>query len=254
MTHDEARFLLTARRPGGADDAAPPLREALEQAARDPALSAWVAKEQRFDGAVAAALRSVAPPPALRAQILAGAAAQPRSAVWWRKPVWLAMAAAATVGIGLAILGVVRFRPSGTPPADTLAHVDHHVLRAHALRDLTEGHETAVYAHDVGELGRWLENPAQRLTVGLPLDFEGLRRAGCRTLTIAGREVLEVCFTRGEMFHLYIARRSDFPAPENLRLPDVVARDGLASAVWTSGDLVYVLAAAGDQRTLRAVL
>lgn len=254
MTHDEARFLLNARRPNGADDAAPPLREALDQASRDPALSAWLAREQRFDATVAAALRSVAPPPALRAQILAGASIQPRTAAWWRKPAWLAMAAAAAFGVGAAILGVVRFRPSGAPPASTVARVDHGVLRAHALHDLTEGHDTAVYAHDVGSLGRWLEDPAQRLTIGLPLDFEGLRRAGCRTLTIAGREVLEVCFSRGEMFHLYIARRSDFPGPQSLAQPEIIARDGLASAVWTAGELVYVLAAAGDARTLGAVL
>ncbi|MBC8040705.1 MAG: hypothetical protein H7Y06_09195, partial [Opitutaceae bacterium] len=72
MNTNEAKFILRARRPDGRDDADPRFQEALEQARRDPALAAWMAREQAFDEAVAARLRAVEPPAGLRDAILAG--------------------------------------------------------------------------------------------------------------------------------------------------------------------------------------
>ena len=92
MNSTEAKFILQARRPDGADDAEPRFAEALEQARRDPALAAWLAREQAFDAAVAEKLRSTQPPAGLREAILAGAKVS-RPLPFWRRTQTLAMAA-----------------------------------------------------------------------------------------------------------------------------------------------------------------
>ena len=71
--NDQAKLLLSAYRPGGADATDPAFAEALAQAGRDPQLRAWLEESQRFDEAIAGKLRSVEVPANLRATILAGA-------------------------------------------------------------------------------------------------------------------------------------------------------------------------------------
>lgn len=256
MNSDEAKFILQARRPNGTDDGTPAMRDALDQAARDPLVSDWLAKQQRFDGAVTQALRQVQPPADLRALILAGAALQtaPRARAWWRRPSWLALAASLALIATVATLSLVRPRPTDAPPsADYTASANIAALRDLALAESVGPHTSAVHADEIGELGRWLEAPGQRLTVGLPLDFDALKALGCRSLTVAGREVLEVCFVRDQVYHLYIARRSDFtPGPDGST--EIARHNGLVVASWARDDLVHVLATKGDETALLALL
>jgi hypothetical protein len=91
MNTQQAKFILQAYRPGGQDANDPQFAEALEQVKNDPNLAEWFAAQTAFDGAVAHALGTVAPPAQLREMILAGRRVI-EPAPWWRRPVggrWL---------------------------------------------------------------------------------------------------------------------------------------------------------------------
>jgi anti-sigma factor RsiW len=258
MNSDEAWFVLSARRPDGSDDATPAMHEALAQASRDPALAARLAAQQRFDTTLVKALRGVTPPADLRTLILTGAMVDRRSRAWWRQsPRWLAWAAGLAL-LAASGLGVRHYLTRDLPHEHTLAaaaSLDLGVLASVAWEESRGMHPDMVFADQLGDFGRWLQNPTQALGPGVPLDFETLRALGCRVLTINGREVVEVCFKRGATYHLYIARRTDVAAPATSPVgPELLSREGASVAVWLAGDLVYALAGKGDTQVITAML
>ena len=237
MNTTEAKFILQARRPDGSDDAEPRFAEALEQARRDPALGEWLAREQGFDAAVAAKLRAVQPPADLRAAILAGARAS-RPVPFWKRPQVLAMAASVALAFGLVAAWPLM------PPA---GNVDQ--LAMGVMGEIDSDAHHAAMPRPQGKLRSVLTDQATRLAAGLPMNFDQLKAEGCRSLTIGGREVLEVCFTRGGNFHLYVARRSEFKGDAE---PMFRERGTLASVAWADDRHAYVLVG-GDAAELRSV-
>ena len=69
---DDARLYLSARRPGGQDDADPAIAAALQRTKEDPALRVWCEEQTRTDRCVGQKLRALPPPAGLRERILAG--------------------------------------------------------------------------------------------------------------------------------------------------------------------------------------
>lgn len=238
MNTTEAKFILQARRPDGSDDAEPRFAEALEQARRDPALGDWLAREQAFDAAVAQKLHAVQPPADLRAAILAGARAS-RPVPFWKRPQVLAMAASVAIVCGLAMAWPVM-RPS--------ASVDQLAMAVMTEVD-SDAHHTAM-PRPRGVLRTVLTEPATRLAAGVPMSLDQLKAEGCRSLTIGGREVVEVCFTRGGSFHLYVARRGDFKGETE---PMFRERGTRASVAWADDRNAYVLVSDDGTAALRAV-
>jgi hypothetical protein len=88
-------------------------------------------------------------------------------------------------------------------------------------------------------------------SVKLPLSFEEMRSAGCRTARFAGRDVLEVCFVReGKEFHLYVANRiRNVPTQ-----PRFVEKTGALAAVWGDGEHAFVLSTNAGLEALKQVL
>ncbi len=245
MTNQEAKFTLGAYRPGGQDAGDPVFAAALEQAKRDPALGAWLAREQAHDAIVAAKLREVAPPPGLRAAILAGARAGTKQPAWWRQPVWLAAAAAVTLLLAVAGTFLSGGRAAGGP-AEALAES--------VLADLSvaghAGHDTAT-----GELKAWLEAPGGKLAASSGLSFAQMKAKGCRTLKVGGRELAELCFERnGLVFHLYALPREGLPELNLGAKPTLVARAGNSAAVWSDDRLHYVLATGAGMDAIKRLL
>ena len=71
--NEDPRMILSARRPGGDDDAEPEVAAALEAAKSDAALAEWSEKQTAVDTTISRSLRAVQPPAGLRDRILAGA-------------------------------------------------------------------------------------------------------------------------------------------------------------------------------------
>jgi hypothetical protein len=241
MNNNEAKFLLCAYRPGGRDADDPAFAGALAQARQDPALGAWLAREQAFDTVVAAQLGSIAPPPGLREAILTGASVSraPHEARRW--PVWLALAASVVFLLGAGAMWRIRSAREMDP------------LTAFAMADART--ETPLYRGEAtNNLHRALEDPATRLA-SLSIDYPTLRATGCHTLSLAGHDVLQICFQRGgTWFHLYMVQRADFPEIAARDEPHIMKHDGWSAMAWADPQHMYVVATSADPAALRALL
>ena len=233
MTNNEAKFVLTAYRPGGPDAGDPGMAAALEQAKNDPALATWFVRAQGHDAAVAAKLREIAPRAGLRDAIVAGVRAGQKtrrvSRSAWYRPMWLA--AAATVAILLSVTAWWRFAPVRGATLDEFA-----------VNFVARGFVLEKRSADLTELKNWLAASHGPLPAALPAEFAQLRALGCRTLDFQGREVSLVCFERGgKEFHVFVARREDFPSAPIRVAPEFGERRQFASAAWSDANNHYVL-------------
>lgn len=242
MNTTEAKFILQACRPDGQDAEDQRFAEALAQAKQDPVLGEWLARERAFDTEVAAKLRGVQPPDGLRAAILAGARMS-RPQPWWRQSRVFALAASVVLVCGLAATWLLR-SPAG----------DGEQLALGVMAEMSSPAHHPVVFGGSGQLHELLASASTRLAGGLPLDFAQLKDEGCRSLKIAGHDVLEVCFERGgNGFHLYVARGADFPGTDTPGTPIFREQSRLASVSWRDGRHTYVLVTDGGADSLRRV-
>jgi hypothetical protein len=139
------------------------------------------------------------------------------------------------------------------PWRDAAAHGD---LVAFAAKDTERHLMHGGHGAAAGDLQRALAEPTRLLAASaLPVNFAGLRDTGCRTLTVAGRDVLEVCFKRdGHWFHCYVARRGDFPALAAAAQPVLASHGKITVASWADESHVYVLASEASRSVLSRLL
>jgi hypothetical protein len=248
MNNQEAKFILGAYRPDGQDATDAKFAEALAQAGRDPELRAWLEQQRKFDTVLTHKLREIAPPPGLREAILAGTrvSATPAARPWWTHPAWLAAAAAVIV---FTAFFATRVKPTTTRPAVA-------EFAALAVGDLTDAH--AQHTGHPGPLGA-VQAQFAKATLPLPghfsLDLEDLRRKGCRTVRLGGREVFELCLERdGKWYHLYAARRDEFAPGNDDPWALLGARGQFASTAWSDAKNVYALVANTGAENIRRLI
>lgn len=235
MNNQEAKFILGAYRPDGRDASDPMFHDALAQADHDPELRAWFEQQRKFDAALGAKLRSIAPPTGLREAILTGGRVSAGKAErrWWTHPAALAAAAAIVL---VAVLSTTLRRSSALSTGGDFA--------AFVAQDLDEAHHDHVgYPASLAAVQAQLANFQLPLTKHLTLDLAELRSKNCRAIKIGdGREVFEICFQRdGIWYHVYVGRRSDF-APGAMDPQALTRVKGLlASTAWADANHVYAL-------------
>jgi hypothetical protein len=242
MNNEEAKFILRAYRPNGADAADPLFSAPCTVAERDPQLGAWFARELAFDAAIAAKLRGIDPPAELRDIIVAGGRASLQHRLNWRVPLWLSAAAA----IFAFFFTEMRIRPA------TSADVQQ--LTSFALGDAAHPELHKGYVATLADVEKQLEEPKTRLSQDLNINDGDLRDGGCRTIQVAGHDVFEICINRGDLMHLYIARREDFEAQRGRSEPTFRVQGKLASATWTDDRHAYVLVSDQGVDDLRRAL
>lgn len=244
MDNEEAKFILRAYRPNGADAGNAVFCAALEQVRKDPELARWFQREQGLDKAVAERVHAIAVPANLRDAILAGASVsgpQTRRA-WWRQPVWLAAAASVVLTLGVAL----NWRKMDW-------RSDWQKFGEFAASDLMRAENHDGHGEQRTQLQAILSQATTRLANGLTIEFEPLRASGCRVVKFGGREVLEVCFERGgKEFHLYAMRRAE-PGDrgEGARY---VAKNGAGALVWSDARFVYAVVGIDGKAALEALL
>ncbi|HTL66938.1 MAG TPA: hypothetical protein VL200_04700 [Lacunisphaera sp.] len=245
MNNTEAKFILQGYRPSGADAADATFAAALDQARRDPGLQDWFSREQAFDAAMSAKLAEIAVPAGLREAILAGGrvTVSEHRTRWWQHPALMAAAACLAVA-AVATLALFSHPAEAADDFSTLALRDTLYNKAHG------GHGV-----EAGALQAFLMSPKMRVGESLPVDYAALRRSGCRTLNLDGREVLEICFRRdGTWFHCYIAQRTDFPEIRPGSSPALSEVKGAGVAAWSDSAHLYVVVTKSGESAIGKLL
>ncbi len=244
MTTDEAKFILSAFRPGGSDSGNGAFGDALRIAGENPLLGAWFAQSRAHDGAIARKLGEISPPAGLREAILAGVrvGGSPKSSgLGWG---WIAgLAAAAAVAIGVFSMRAPLHPDSGATE-----------FAGFAINDMVnEKHGGS--GEPAGALVSELQTKGAKMPGAEQIDFEKLRDTGCRTLNFAGHDVVEVCFARdGALFHFYVTRR-DGPLGDSVASgPSFIAQAAGAAAVWSDKRFDYAVASTAGIEAIRKLL
>lgn len=244
--NDQAKLLLSAYRPGGADAGDPAFAETLAFAERDPQLRAWFQESQLFDQAVAGKLRDLPIPQNLRATILAGAKfSQPRH--WWQNPRLLALAATLLiVGAALAIW-MGKSAPLDRWQTDSLAVLDG-IIGGTGSFDLVDSQP--------GKLVDWLSKRALPAPSSLPQSLSAHASLGCKTIVSDGRTISLICFNLGggQAAHLFTTPHAGLKidSPENHPIFSHRGHWNLAS--WRQGEQVHMLASQVDEAQMRAMI
>jgi hypothetical protein len=275
MDIEQARHILSAHRPGrdDAEDRAL-FEEALAQTERDPELAEWFAEQSRLDDLMRDALRDVEPPADLLAAILASAKpagqdeapagsafsrqensgkclARPETETRrqnpWITPTWLALAATVALAAGVGFLVM----PRGGPRVP-LAEIDA------AIPQMTRAHEHP-FATDDGDIGKiraWLASNNGATGFDVPAGLRGIHGMGCEVASVNGAKVSIVCFEMpgGGAAHLYVMDRSALRNPPPADHAEIQQRDGIAMASWSDARHSYILAMAGSDNAVRALL
>jgi len=245
MNTQQAKFILQGYRPNGADAGDAVFGEALAQTRSDAGLREWFVREQAFDGLISDKLGAVQAPGGLREGILAGvrvsASKEPRRA-WWRQPAWMTMAA--SLVLVFSVIGLWTNRASAA--ADTLPEF--------AADYVAGGFFLSQHSADLGELRAWLGRNKAPLPTQVPAGFTQLRSLGCKTLDYRGKKVSLICFGQGKEYHLFVARREDFPAMAATVGPRYLEHKGYATAAWSDDQHHYVVVTDDSLQALKQCL
>jgi len=239
MNNEEARFILQAYRPGGSDAGEALFAGALEQAKRDPGLGAWFAREQAHDAAVAAKLRTIAPPPGLRDAIMAGGRVTRQRPARWVMPAWIGLAASVAVIIAASLFWL---QP---------AHADAQELPEFALNFAARPFRLTAHNDDLAELRTWLAARNAPVPLRIPANFAALHALGCRTVEYRGKDISLICFEQDREYHLFVARRADYPGLRECRQPEFSTKGNWAAAHWSDDENCYVLASDAGMESVR---
>ncbi len=219
MDNREAKFILSAYRPGGQDASDPRFADALEQSRRDPILERWFSESIAFDAAMTEKLRAAEVPPDLRKTILAGVKVS--RPLRWSKP-FIKRAIAAAL-ISMAILGSLIWHE--TRPTH-LAGWQNQALDV--ISSLVRN-----------------DAPAART---LPQNLDKLESIGCKTISWNGIPVSVICFMRrdGGLIHLVTMHASAASDRAIKRKANLVQRGHWSTATWREGNMIYMLALEGS--------
>jgi hypothetical protein len=248
MDNREAKFVLSAYRPGGQDASDPRFADALEQVRRDPILERWFSESIAFDAAITEKLRATEVPPDLRENILAGVKIS--RPLRWSKPFikW----AIASALIAIAILGSLIWHE--TRPAH-LAGWQNQALDVVSSLVRNESRFDA-QSHNANELVAWLRANHAPTAQTLPQNLDRLESLGCKTFSWNGIPISVICFKRqdGGLIHLVTANASGARDRALKGKAEFLQQGHWATATWREGEVVYMLALEGSRDQLRAYL
>jgi hypothetical protein len=232
----EAKLILQAYRPNGADAADPHFTEALKLAEQDAELKAWFAEQQAFDRVISAKVRATPVPADLRASILAGRNIVPAKIVWWRRP--SALIAAIAAMLMLLALPFVLETKHGTPQfaefkQDGMTFLD----SLNKLDMSSKDHET---------VRAWLAAHGGHKQFSLPNQLGGKPTLGCRVFDWKGNKVTLICFNttvdkKFEEVHLLVVDEKAFRNRPPEGSPVFEHNGQWNTASWREDGLTYVL-------------
>jgi len=255
VNRNEAKQLLLLYRPGTADGDDPEVAEALAWAQRDPELARWLEQACARQSALRAKFRQIDPPAGLREQIISEHAASQRRRVW--QPKVLLALAPLLVAILVAGLFWLHLHPHARPDDSTLAIFQNRMVSA-ALR----GYTMDLTTNDESQIRGYLGHHAAPADYVLPGALQKAAVAGCAIQGWQGTKVAMICFRTGQPLApgaqsdlwLFVVDRASVPGAPTESRPQFARVNRLNTAMWTHGDKLYLLGAAGDEALLRSFL
>jgi hypothetical protein len=254
MNDIEAKLILCACRPDGQDQHDPSVKEALDLAEHDPALAAWLAREQTLDASLCSKLSEVKIPATLKAEILAGARVVKPQTLWKDLRTVLSAAAAVALaaimvwskeaphnGFSLAAAPSVVSVPSAG--ASTLASFRDDMAESFAQMQ-SVGFNPDLRTSDVDQINQFLTQRVSRtVEVGQIVDNLGdASLFGCRIAQWNGLQVAMLCLRReGQEAHLFVTQKSALAGLDDLKPKTVETCSGYPASAWQDGDKAYVL-------------
>lgn len=235
MTSEEAKMLLSVRRPGGADDAEPEMKEALALAAKDPQLGSWLAEEQAFDATITGRLSEYEVPAELRARILAGMSASLQSPrkinrriFWWSA----SAAAAAAVAAGLIPSFSQKHPQSAQFRTEMLDFFNN---RFADNFDMVEPDPAAVI--------KWLRTRPEAIAFQPPGSLPKGKTIGCKIIAWADTSVTLVCFLPPGSpmpIHIFAVQSTALADSDHPPGREFVSQAGWNTALWSSGNHTFM--------------
>ncbi|HEY0789859.1 MAG TPA: hypothetical protein VGD78_02235 [Chthoniobacterales bacterium] len=202
MDNNEARVILSAYRPNGADAQDPTFAKALAQAKMDPALGEWLDGQRSVDAALIERLRTIEPPADLPNLVMAGLKTVPLRRDRWFGPL-SAMAAVLTVS-AVVLIGPLRpsSRSSGLAAAfqrDALAMVS-----------LPAGPKLDLITSSFAETQAYIAQQQGPSAPAIPASLQRMHTAGCRVMEWRGHRMSLTCFRLpdGRLVHLLVIPKS----------------------------------------------
>ena len=211
MTNQDAKLVLSAYRPDGADARDSLFEQALQQAKRDPELIEWFVRERAFDGAIVAKIHTIEPPAGLNSQILAALRAIPvprRSVSPW-------FAVAAVLLVAMMVLTYNRFfEPSKPDRLDQFC--------SDCLVQFNSPVQFDLESPDLRETQKFIRTRQAPTATAIPDSVATMPTAGCKIFRWKGQLVSVTCFKlpSGESLHLFVIDEKAFdrrPIPTDFR-------------------------------------
>ncbi len=251
MNVNEARIILLTYRPGTADAADAQVAEALALAQRDPGLGSWLTNHCAYQEALRAKLRDIPVPAGLKEQIISEQPALER--LPQRHP---RLTVAVLVGIILLAMLTI-FWPQFYPKDNTLA-----VYQNQMMGIALNGYGMDLLTNSTTEIRAYFAKKQAPADYTLPDSLQKVAVVGCAIQDWQKEKVSMLCFRSGrplppnqttDLWLFVVPRTSVRGAPEagSARISTI---NGLVTAVWTQGDKVYLLGAAGDKSMLQQFL
>ena len=249
MDSDRAREILLLYRPGTSDAKDTEFAEALEQAKRDPELARWFEAHSAQQSLVRRHLKQISVPEELRQRIL-DQVARRSVIVWWRRPAFHALAAAAAIVLVAGLTWLWTRPSSGNRFADYRDQIVRGVQRFYDMNSMD------MLTNDLTEIRGYLAKNSAPSDYVLSTPMEKLPGIGCNILKWRSNKVSLVCLDFGnkDILYLFVVDRSAVPDPPPTGSPQFVRIRKLMSASWSHENRVYILAASGEEDLLRRFL
>lgn len=254
MTEWEAKRVLLLCRPDTDDAAEPVCAEALALAKARPALQAWFEAQTKVHRELRARFRAIRPPAGLREQILS------ESGTWvrHRREERMVLALVALAGGVLLALTLFLWQPTPRPREVVTLQTWCQRMISAVQRQYTMTLESA----DLERIRRHLAESRAPADYVLPSGLSRLRATGCGVLSWQERPVTMLCFHSGRPLppeektdvFLFVVDRAAVPDAPAGAAPQTGRVDGFATAVWSEGERVYLLAVTADERLLQEYL
>lgn len=254
MTELEAKKMLLLCRPDSGDAAEPEFAQALALAEARPALRDWFEAQLRVHRQLRACFRAIRAPEGLREQILS------ESGTWVRHRKQQRMILATVAVVGGVLLALALFLAQPLPRSREVITLKTWCQRM--VSAVQRQYTMTLESSDLERIRAHLAEQRAPADYELPAGLTRLKATGCGVLSWETRPVTMLCFHSGRPLppeektdvFLFVVDRQAVPGAPPSGLPQIGRVDGFATAVWSAGDRLYLLAVTGDEQLLHEYL